>query len=211
MEWDHGRKYDNGKVLNAQELESAERFGRYLDVDGDGIPYRTYPGTHPTKGSFFTRGTSHDEFAKYSELGEVYLKNVDRLLLKWETAKTLVPNPVFYQESNSSKYGMAFFGSTTYAALEAMDMMITAGIKVDSMRICALPFNQEVSDFIAYHETVYVIEQNRDGQMRSVLINELDTNPKKLVSVLNYDGTPITAATIFEKINHHQEAPAKSA
>ena len=106
---------------------------------------------------------------------------------------------------------MVFFGSTTYAALETMDMMIAAGINVDSMRICALPFNQEVSDFISNHETVYVIEQNRDGQMRSVLINELDTNPKKLVSVLNYDGTPITATTIFEKINHHQEAPAKSA
>ncbi|MFT6808563.1 MAG: 2-oxoglutarate ferredoxin oxidoreductase subunit alpha [Saprospiraceae bacterium] len=211
LEWDHSRKYDNGKVLNAEELESAEQFGRYLDIDGDGIPYRTYPGTHPTKGSFFTRGTSHDEFAKYSELGEVYLRNVDRLLLKWETAKSLVPKPVFYQEEQNSKFGIVFFGSTTYAALEAMDMMIAAGINVDSMRICAFPFNDEVSEFIANHDAVYVIEQNRDGQMRSVLINELDANPKKLVSVLNYDGTPITATTIFEKINYHQEAPAISA
>lgn len=204
LTWDPCRQYDRGKVLSPEQLDAIQLYGRYLDVDGDGIPYRTYPGTHPTKGSYFTRGTSHDEYAKYTELGEVYLRNVDRLTKKWETAKYLVPAPIFYQQVNRSTYGMIFFGSTTYAALEAMDMMQDVGIVLDSMRICALPFSEAVSQFVAQHEILYVVEQNRDGQMRTLLINELETNPQKLISVLNYDGTPITAASILDKINVHQ-------
>jgi 2-oxoglutarate ferredoxin oxidoreductase subunit alpha len=202
MKWDDKRKYDLGKVLSSDDLESMEKpFGRYLDVDGDAIPYRTIPGTHPTKGSFFTRGTSHDEYAKYSELGEVYLRNVDRLAQKWETAKTLVPKPEFYQKENRSDIGMIFFGTTAYAAVEAMDNLEADGVKVDSMRVRAFPFGKEVEAFIDAHETLIIVEQNRDAQFRTLLINELQLDPARLLSVLNYDGTPITAATIVEEVS----------
>ncbi len=204
LKWDDDKKYDLGKVLSAQDLEEMEKpFGRYLDVDGDAIPYRTIPGTHPTKGSFFTRGTSHDEYAKYSELGEVYLRNVDRLAQKWETAKTLVPQPEFYQKENRSDIGMLFFGTTTYAAMEAMDLLEAEGIVLDSIRVKAFPFHAQVEDFIEKHKQIIVVEQNRDAQFRSLLINEMDLDPVRLLSVLNYDGTPITALTIKSQIEKH--------
>ena len=202
LKWDDNRKFDRGKVLSAEDLENmTERFGRYNDVDGDAIPYRTFPGTHPTKGSFFTRGTSHDEFAKYSESGEVYLRNVDRLKQKWETAKTLMPAPEAYQDKNeSSSYGLLFFGTTTYAAVEAMDLLKANNITIDSLRVKSFPFPTQVADFIDAHETIFVVEQNRDAQFRTLLINELEIDPARLISVLNYDGTPITADTIEKQI-----------
>lgn len=207
LKWKDGQEWDLGKVLNAEELENLkEPWGRYLDVDGDAIPYRTIPGTHPTKGSYFTRGTSHDEYAKYSELGEVYLRNVDRLAAKWDTTKTLVPPPEFYQDQDRSDTGLIFFGTTTYAATEAMDMMEKNGLKIDCMRVKAFPFHQEVNDFIARHERIIVIEQNRDAQFRSLLINELELNPERLQSVLNYDGTPITAHHICQQIEKLSQA-----
>jgi 2-oxoglutarate ferredoxin oxidoreductase subunit alpha len=177
------------------------RFGRYLDVDGDGITYRTIPGTHPTKGSFFTRGTSRDEYAAYTEDGRVYARNMDRLLKKWNTAKDMVPAPYLYQKENKSAFGLIFFGTSTYSAEEAMDTMASSGLNFDAMRLRAFPFNQTVEDFINTHEKVFVIEQNRDGQMRSLLINELNVNPHKMIPVLNYDGMPITAHAIMTLIN----------
>lgn len=202
LKWDDERKYDLGKVLSYEDLEkmNGTPYGRYLDVDGDGVTYRTVPGTHPTKGSFFTRGTSRDEYAKYTEDGAAYVRVVDRILKKWETAKGYVPAPEFYQEENQSKQGLLFFGTTTYAALEAMDMLENEGIKMDSMRIKSLPFNKEVEDFIENHDEIFVIEQNRDAQFRSLIINELDTTPSKLISVLNYDGTPISADRILSQV-----------
>lgn len=201
LAWDDDNKYDLGKVLNAEELESMDTdFGRYLDVDGDAIPYRTIPGTHPTKGAFFTRGTSHDEYAKYSESGEVYQRNVDRLAEKWNTTKKLIPSPEFYQDTYKSEIGLLFFGTTTYAAVEAMDLMAEAGVVIDSMRVKAFPFHNLVEDFIAKHEKIIVVEQNRDAQFKSLLINELGVDPRKLLSVLNYDGMPITADTIQKQI-----------
>ncbi|HIB78352.1 MAG TPA: 2-oxoacid:acceptor oxidoreductase subunit alpha, partial [Flavobacteriales bacterium] len=137
FEWDDNKKYDLGKVLNAEDLDNMEVFGRYLDIDEDGVCYRTVPGTHPTKGSFFTRGTSRDEYANYSEDGDVYVAVVNRLLKKWDTAKPLVPKPELYQDKFESKYGLVFFGTTTYSALEAMDIMETQGLELDSMRITA--------------------------------------------------------------------------
>ncbi len=197
LAWDDDKKYDLGKILSAEDLEEMkEDFGRYLDVDGDAIPYRTIPGTHPTKGSFFTRGTSHDEYAKYSESGEVYLRNVDRLAQKWETAKTLVPEPEFYQKENRSNVGLLFFGTTTYAAVEAMELFEEEGLMIDSIRVRAFPFHQKVEEFIAEHEQIIVVEQNRDAQFRTLLINELEVNPSRLISVVNYDGMPITAQAI---------------
>jgi len=200
FEWDDQRKYNRGKVLNAEELEEIPRFGRYLDVDGDGIPYRTIPGTHPTKGSFFTRGTSRDEYAAYTEDGAVYARNMDRLLKKWNTAKNTVPAPYLYQEENKSPYGIVFFGTSTYSAEEAMDIMKQENISFDAMRLKAFPFNKTVEDFINSHEKIFIIEQNRDAQMRLLLINELNANPQKLIPVLNYDGMPITAYTIITHI-----------
>ncbi|MCB0835585.1 MAG: 2-oxoacid:acceptor oxidoreductase subunit alpha [Bacteroidetes bacterium] len=200
LTWDDNKKYDLGKVLSAEDLENMEVFGRYLDVDGDGVCYRTIPGTHPTKGSFFTRGTSRDEYARYTESGEVYVRIVDRLLKKWNTVKDYVPGPRLFQKEKSSEQGLIFFGTSNYAAREAMDILKKQGIKVDAMCIKAFPFNHEVEKFIEEHDQLFVIEQNRDAQFRALLINELDINPEKLIKVLNYDGSPITADKILSKI-----------
>jgi 2-oxoglutarate/2-oxoacid ferredoxin oxidoreductase subunit alpha len=200
LAWDDDRAYDPGKVLSAEDLENMGQFGRYLDVDGDGIPYRTIPGTHPTKGAFFTRGTSKDEYARYTELGAAYVRNVDRLKKKFKTISQHVPPPELYQEENQSRHGVIFFGTTTYAALEAMELLRDRGIVIDAMRIIAFPFNGAVAQFIEEHEQVFVVEQNRDGQLRSLLINELGIAPQQLVSILNYDGMPITADAIEQLI-----------
>jgi len=206
LKWDDNRKYDRGKVYDAEDLERIKEFGRYLDVDDDGICYRTIPGTHPTKGSFFTRGTSRDEYAKYTEDGETYVRVVNRLLKKWETAKSYVPAPEVTKAKEKTDMGIIFFGTTRYSALEAMDLFEKEGVYLDALRIKAVPFNQTVEDFINSHEQVFVIEQNRDGQMRTVLMNELDADPKKLTAILNYDGMPITAATIMERIGQYLPA-----
>lgn len=205
LQWDDTRRYDRGKVYTAEDLDALDamgkKFGRYLDVDGDGIPYRTLPATHPTKGSFFTRGTSHDEYARYTEDGIKNAEVLDRLLKKWDTAKEITPKPEFYQAENQSNIGMIFFGTTTYAALEAMDLLKDEeGIVLDAMRATAFPFHESVEQFIEAHDQVFVIEQNRDAQFRTLLINELEANPKKLIKILNYDGMPITAEAIRRQI-----------
>ena len=200
LKWDDSRKYDLGKVYDAEDLENMAQFGRYLDSDGDGITYRTIPGTHPTKGSFFTRGTSRDEYARYTEDGAVYVRNMNRLLKKWDTAKEIIPQPELYQDGNQHKEGIIFFGTTTYSALEALDLLKEEGIEMDAMRLLSFPFSKKVEDFVNGHERIYVIEQNRDAQMRSLLINELEVDPKKMIRILNFDGMPITAAYISEQI-----------
>ena len=200
LKWDDRRIYDRGKVLTAKDLENKDVFGRYLDVDNDGICYRTIPGTHPTKGSFFTRGTSRDEYAAYTEDGAAYVRNVDRLLHKWETAKEYVPGPEFYQKDKQSALGVIFFGTTTYAALEAVDMLKDQGIVMDAMRVKAFPFNDQVKEFIDGHDRVFIVEQNRDAQFKSLLINETGLRASKIASVLNYDGFPITAEAICSQI-----------
>lgn len=206
LEWDDERRYQRGKVLTAEELDSmSERFGRYLDVDGDGIPYRTYPGTHPTKGSFFTRGTSRDEYAVYTEDGAEYVKNMERLLKKWETAKQYVPAPEIITSEGGSKVGVLHYGTSMDATYEAIDYLAEEGLAVDSCRIRAFPFSREIEDFIEQHETVFVVEQNRDAQMRSLLVNDCEIDPKSLIPVLNYDGMPITARYIQGKINAHMK------
>jgi 2-oxoglutarate/2-oxoacid ferredoxin oxidoreductase subunit alpha len=200
LAWDSSRIYNRGKVLTAEDLDNMGQFGRYVDSDGDGIGYRTIPATHPTKGSFFTRGTSRDEFARYTEEGDAYVKNMQRLERKWDTSKGLMPKPEFYQEKNNSPYGIIFFGTTLFPALEAMDLLRGEGLNIDAMRIKSFPFPESVEAFIEAHEKVFVIEQNRDAQFRSLLVNELETNPKKLIKVLNFDGMPITANAILNQI-----------
>ncbi|HSF53376.1 MAG TPA: 2-oxoacid:acceptor oxidoreductase subunit alpha [Algoriphagus sp.] len=203
FEWENKRKFKRGKVLTAEELEDIGRFGRYLDPDGDGIPYRTYPGTHPTKGAFFTRGTSKDEYAAYTEDGAAYKRNMERLARKWDTAKKMVPKAEIISSSDSGNLGILYFGTSTFSSEEARDILAENGINVDSIRIKAFPFGHEVADFVDRHQVIFVIEQNRDAQMRKMMMMELDCNPKKLVSVLNYDGMPITADAIKQQITQY--------
>ncbi len=200
LRWDPARRYDRGKVMSYDMLEEGAKFGRYLDVDGDGIPYRTLPGTHPTRGAYFTRGTTKDEYARYTEEGRPYLDNMQRLLRKFETAKRLVPRPVKREAKEPTKFGAIYFGSTTPAMEEALDALETRGIHLDTLRIRAFPFHDEVLDFIADHERVFVVEQNRDSQMRSLLTIEGEIDPARLVPILHYDGTPITARFIVKAI-----------
>ena len=242
--WDDSREWKRGKVLNAEQLEriyafssngggnghheeaGAEleqfkgKYGRYLDIDGDGIPYRTIPGTHTRHGAFVTRGSSRDEYAVYTEDADAYQRFVDRLAHKWETAKELVPSPVFYwsdkgQETgdkrdsadsspvarhSSAPDGVIFFGTSTYSTEEAIEMLAAEGVHLDTMRVRAFPFGKEFRGFVDSHERIFVIEQNRDAQFKSLMMIELGVNPAKLVSVLNYDGMPITADNIYRQI-----------
>jgi 2-oxoglutarate ferredoxin oxidoreductase subunit alpha len=194
--WDDTQGYDRGKVMTAAELEAGKDFGRYKDVDGDGIPWRTLPGTHPSKGAFFTRGTTRNPYAQYSERGPDYIYNMERLLRKFKTAADLVPQPVIRQAAEPTRYGVIYFGSTSPAMREALDVLEEEDLHLDALRLLAFPFPQSVPDFIAAHDKVFVVEQNRDAQMHSLIVNELDVNPARLVRVLHYDGTPITARYI---------------
>jgi 2-oxoglutarate ferredoxin oxidoreductase subunit alpha len=208
FEWDDARRYDRGKIMTAEMLESGRDFGRYKDVDGDGIPWRTLPGTHATRGSYFTRGTTRDEYARYSETGPDYLRNVQRLNAKFRTAATLVPQPVPRAAAKSTRFGILYFGSTSPAIDEALHALAADGIHLDALRLRAFPFPASVLEFIDAHDEVFVVEQNRDAQMRSLLINELAVAPSRLFAVLHYDGTPITARFVTQAITRHMEARA---
>ncbi|HYZ62257.1 MAG TPA: 2-oxoacid:acceptor oxidoreductase subunit alpha [Acetobacteraceae bacterium] len=196
LEWDDARRMDRGKVMTEAELEAGRDFGRYLDVDGDGIPYRTYPGTHPSRGAFFTRGTSRDRYARYTEDGAAYQDNMERLLKKFTTARNLVPRPIRRDAGLGTRLGAIYYGSTAPAMDEAVAILAEQGIALDLLRIRAFPFHDDVAAFVATHDQVFVVEQNRDGQLRSLLINELEISPARLRKVLHYDGTPITARFI---------------
>lgn len=199
LNWDDKYQYDRGKVLSAEQLEGIERYGRYLDTDGDGIPYRTYPGTHPTKGSYFTRGSSHDSYAAYTEDGTVYAQVMDRLARKMKTAIKYLPQPVI-SEPAKNKLGLAYIGTTASAIKELLDSLAKKGIALDTMRIRAFPFHDSVTEFFDSHELVYVIEQNRDAQLKSLLKIECNINEAKMRSVLSYDGVLITAQRIERAI-----------
>ncbi|HAR31706.1 MAG TPA: 2-oxoacid:acceptor oxidoreductase subunit alpha [Gammaproteobacteria bacterium] len=199
--WDDSRMYDRGKVLDAEALEGVNRFGRYLDVDGDGIGYRTYPGTHPSKGAFFTRGTSRDEFAAYTESPDAYVRNMDRLVKKWETAATLVPKAEIHDRGQ--KAGIIYYGTSALPMQEALDLLGAEGIHLDQMRIRAFPFGAEVRSFIESHDVLFVVDQNRDGQMRQLLVNELGVDPARLVSIRYYGGLSISADHIQGKVSEH--------
>jgi len=200
LQWDDAHRMDRGKVMDFEMLESGRDFGRYLDVDGDGIPYRTYPGTHPTRGAHFTRGTTRNAYAKYSEAGPDYVYNMERLLKKWDTTKSLVPQPVERRAAQPARFGAIYFGSTSPAMDEALEVLEEHGVPLDTLRLRAVPFPDAVKAFIDRHEQVFVVEQNRDAQMRSLLVNELGIDPARLVPVLHYDGTPITARFIIQRI-----------
>jgi len=202
LQWDDSRLYDRGKVMTADDLDAGKDFGRYKDVDGDGIPWRTLPATHPSKGAYFTRGTTRNAYAQYSEAGPDYLYNVQRLMLKFATAATLVPQPLVRAAAKKTRLGVLYFGSTAPSMDEALEALAASQIHLDAMRLRAFPFPASVAEFIAAHDRVFVVEQNRDAQMRTLLVNELEIDPERLIKVLHYDGTPITARYITQAITN---------
>ena len=204
--WDDAKALDRGKVMSEAELESGRDFGRYLDVDGDGITWRTLPGTHARRGAYFTRGTSKDRYARYTEEGSAYVDNMQRLLRKFETAKTLVPAPVIERAARPTRAAIVWIGSTGAPMAESLAALEAEGIHLDRMRIRAFPFADEVAEFIDAHDHVFVVEQNRDGQLRTMLVNECGLAPDKLVPVLHYDGNPLTARYITREIAEQARA-----
>ncbi len=199
LQWPKDYEPARGKVLDAEAREQMKSFHRYLDVDGDAIPYRTLPGTG---GSYFTRGSGHNRFGGYTEDSAEYQDVVDRLNDKWETARGRLPTPVTV-DVNFANAGIIAVGSSDGAVVEALDRLAADGIAVDYLRPRAFPFADAVREFIASHEVVFVVEQNRDAQLRTLLMLDVDADPAKLVSVLHYDGMPITAASIIEPIARH--------
>ena len=186
--------------MSAADLAAGREFGRYLDVDGDGIPWRTLPGTHPTRGAYFTRGTSRDRYARYTEEGDPYVDNMGRLLRKFDAARKLAPRATLRRAALPTRIGVIYYGSTAPSMDEAAQLLAAKGVHVDALRIRAFPFGPEVGEFISAHEQVFVVEQNRDAQMRSLLMTDLGVDPAQLVAVLHYDGTPVTARFIVREI-----------
>ncbi len=211
LEWDDDHQFDRGKVLNESQLDNlkdGEKFGRYLDVDDDSICYRTYPGTHPEKGAFFTRGTSRDRHALYTEEGEHYVDNMERLVKKHRTAASLIPAPVINIDDSHHKMAIIYYGTTDNVMAESLDKLQKQGLKFNSMRLRSYPFSDEVTEFVEQHETIFVIEQNRDAQMRTLLINELDCDPGKLASILHYDGMAIPTQAVVHGVFDHLDTEA---
>jgi 2-oxoglutarate ferredoxin oxidoreductase subunit alpha len=200
--WDGSYKPDRGKVLSEKELEEAAAFYRYLDVDGDGIAARSYPGVHK-KGAYFLRGSGHNKFGGYTENSDEYQEVLDRLLVKWETAKTLVPKPVLTKAKKKTKIGLISSGGCDYAVLEAMDRLAAQNIFIDYLRVKAFPFTQEVEAFIESHDQIYVVEQNRDAQLKSLLTLETKATKDQLISILDYAGMPLAARVVVSAIDEH--------
>jgi len=211
LTWDDSRTYDRGKLITAEELEAGKAFARYLDVDGDAVPYRTLPGTHPTKGAYFTRGSSHNAYAVYSEEGKDYTEVMQRLLRKLETAKTLLPAPVARAAKEKTRYGVIYFGSTSAAMDEAFASLAAQGLHVDGLRVRAFPFADALVDFVQTHDQVFVVEQNRDAQLLKLIVNECGLDPARFISILHYDGTPITARFIHAAIAERLSVTRKEA
>ena len=197
---------DRGKVLTADELTAAGKFERYRDVDGDGIPYRTLPGTNHPLAGYFTRGTGHNEAAGYTEKPADYIKLMDRLNRKYDTAKALVPRPLLYPAERPARFGAIFYGSTSPSMQEALDVLAGRSIHVNALRVRGFPFQEEIADFVSSHPWVFVVEQNRDAQLKTLLVNEAKVNPTRLISSMHYDGTPITARYIVDQISQHASA-----
>lgn len=199
LEWDEKYKYDRGKVLKAKDLDELEMWGRYLDIDGDGIPYRTLPGTHESKGAFFTRGTSHDAFAGYTEDGRINADNLGRIAKKFDKSSRYLPRSIKKGSKNNTELGIIYFGSTSPAVDEAVDILRVKGFSFDRLRIRSFPFDRKLEHFIDDHKYVFILEQNRDAQMRTLIATELEKDFNKLQSILNFDGNPLTADFIVEE------------
>ena len=198
LTWDDTYRPDRGKVLNAEELETAKSFYRYLDVDGDGIPQRSLPGVHP-KGAYFTRGSGHNKFGAYTEDGDEYQEVLDRIARKVQGAAHAVPAPIIIRKPKAD-VGIVTIGGCHAACVEAMDLLAADGLMVDYMRVRGFPFSQEVTDFLNEHEVNFVVEQNRDGQLRNLLILETPVAKSKLESVRYYSGFPMSAHHVISGV-----------
>ena len=211
--WDDSYRPDRGKVLGPAELDRVQKFSRYVDVDGDGIAARTLPGAHP-RGGYFTRGSGHDKHGVYTEDAAEYLEVVDRLSRKLATAATAVPAPELHIQSDSSgkaaEIGIISIGGCHSAVLEALDRLRAAGHSVDYMRIRAFPFAANVRPFIEAHERCYVVEQNRDGQLRSLLAIETGIARDRMMSILDYGGLPLTADRVVGGVLGESESATSS-
>ena len=199
LEWDDDYQPDRGKVLDAEKLEQLPRFQRYLDEDGDGICYRTYPGVHP-KGGYFTRGSGHNVAARYTEKPDEYQDGMDRLMRKFETATELVPEPVLKSAGQTTTWGVIAIGSSDGAVREAAELLAEKGLYVDYLRLRAFPFGADVQAFLDNHERIFVVDQNRDAQLRSLLSLEMDVVKDRLISIRHYSGVPIDCPTIYTAI-----------
>jgi 2-oxoglutarate ferredoxin oxidoreductase subunit alpha len=189
LDWDQSYAPDRGKVLTAEQLEKG-KFFRYLDVDGDGIPQRTLPGVHP-RGAYFVRGSGHNQYGGYTEDAAEYQQVVDRLAKKWQTAASLVPEPEIRRSRKGSSLGLVSVGSCDGTIREALDRLAERGIYSDYCRIRAFPFGKKVRQFLEQHEQVFVIEQNRDAQLRTLLLAETQCPGTRLKSILHYGGLPM--------------------
>ena len=201
FEWDDAYRPDRGKVLDAAALEKIQRFSRYLDVDGDGIAARTLPGVGG-KGAYFVRGSGHDKHAGYTEDSDAYLEVVDRLKRKFAHAATVMPTPVFNLQ-DGAEIGLVTIGGCDAAVREAADKLRAQGIVADVMRIRGFPFGTEVRDFLGKYEHTFVIEQNRDAQLKSLITIELGIAPDTLTSILDYGGMPLTAKVVVDAVSAH--------
>jgi 2-oxoglutarate ferredoxin oxidoreductase subunit alpha len=206
LTWDDRYRPDRGKVLGAAELEAAQNFYRYLDVDGDGIPYRSVPGTHP-KGAYFTRGSGHNRFGRYTEESDEYTEVVDRLDRKIQGAAKVVPAPLI-QARPGHKLGLVTIGGCHAACVEAMDVLAREGITVDYMRVRGFPFSDAVTDFLESHDINFIVEQNRDAQLRSLLMLETGIATEKLASVRYYGGFPMSAHHVITGVKARLEKAA---
>ena len=198
LKWDDARQPDRGKVLGKAELEKIEKFYRYLDKDGDGIPYRTFPGVHP-KGAYFTRGSGHSQFGTYTEDSAEYQQVLDRLLRKFDTAKKLVTKPVIEPNARTSN-AIVSIGSCDGAVREALDELQRQGVPCNYMRVRGFPFGEEVEKFLTEQETVFVVEQNRDAQLKSLLTLETAAPKSKFRSLLHYSGLPVSCDFIVQGV-----------
>ena len=200
LNWDDSYKPNRGKVLNAEDLEKAEKFYRYYDVDGDGIPYRTLPGVHP-KGAYFTRGSGHNKFGGYTEDGDEYQEVLDRIGRKVAGAAKSVPSPVVMKRPGAS-VGIVTIGGCHGACVEALDLLAADGIQADFMRVRGFPFSEEVTEFLNQHETNFIVEQNRDGQLRNLLLLETGVPGSKLDSIRYYSGYPLSAHHVISAVKN---------
>ena len=206
LSWDDSYRPDRGKVLTAGELEQVKTFHRYLDVDGDGIPYRTLPGVHP-KGAYFTRGSGHNKLGQYTEDGDEYIEVIDRIDRKIQHAANAVPRPVL-RTSPGATVGLVTVGGCHAACMEALDLLRADGIHLDYMRVRGFPFATEVRDFLDAHEINFVVEQNRDGQLRSLLLLDTGVEQEKLESVRYYGGFPMSAHHVITGVKSKLERAA---
>jgi len=207
LEWDDSYRPDRGKVLGPADLDKMERFVRYTDTDGDGITYRTLPG-EDSRGAYFVRGSGHNRQGGYTEDSKEYEDVMQRLLVKWETARKMVPPAVMTRAKKKTRLGILAFGSSDGAVIEARDQLAQQGIHTNYLRIRGFPFGTEVLDFLHDHDTVFVVEQNRDGQMKSLLKLETNNPADKLVSILHFNGMPITSDCVVKGVSKHLASEA---